>query len=386
MPQNPYSVTAVSPPTDGSQQTGVGPTAALSKDPYSLQQLRYPLEGIGTNDVPHYVVFNINLPESSKYLKNSNQAVANANIASVQNYNTLQSQGGVYAPVTTGQNLGGAILLTSGVTAIQSGGKAAAVAAAGGALGGTLLTTLNLKPKLVRIKQSIAIYMPDTIATQYTHTWGGVSATDAGGNIGKYAQIGGSFDDDKKIAKDLASTLSNNLFTHNPNKSFNAAQSGELGADLLSASGGVGPGFTDLTLKSIGAAVNPHVEMLFKQTENRQFQFDFHFIPRSQQESVAIANIIKTFKSFAAPEVSSEAGGRYFIPPAQFDISFYFMQAENQSIARISTCALTNINVNYAGAGSWTTFNDGSPLRIDVQLTFQEMAVITRELIDKYGY
>lgn len=386
MPALPYTSQLVSTATHGAQSAGVGPTAALSQDPYSLSQIRYPLEGIGTNDVPHYVVFNINLPTSSKYLKNSGQTVPGANSASQQNYNTLQQQGGIYNPAGSGSNVASGILLSAGVTAFNEGLVPGTKAGVTGTAAAGLLTTLNLQPKLTRIKKSIAIYMPETVATTYSHEWNGASATDAGGNIGKYSQIGGSVQGAGKTALDVAETVGKNLFTSSPNKQFNSAQAAELGADLAGQGGLLGPGFTDLELKSLGKAVNPHVEMLFKQTQNRQYSFIFHFVPRSQQESVAIFNIIKTFKTFAAPEVSNEAGGRYFIPPGQFDISFFFMQAENPTIAKISTCALTQIGVNYSGAGSWTTFNDGSPLRIDLDLQFTEMDIIHRELIEKYGY
>jgi hypothetical protein len=382
-----YTSSLVSTPTQGAQSAGVGPTAVLNKDPYALSQARFPLEGIGKTDVPHYVVFNINLPTSSKYLKTNNpQIVAGANSASQQNYNTLSSQGGTYNPVGSGANVAGGEAIVTATTFLKSGLDAAAKAGVSGAVGAGVLSTLNLQPKLQRIKQSISIYMPETVVTTYSHDWGSINATDAGGNIGKYAQLGGSFKGALGSLKDIAETAGKNLFSNEPNKAFNTAQQGELGAQIAQDTGAVGAGFSDLYVKSMGKAVNPHVEMVFQKTQNRQYSFIFHFIPRSQQESVAIYNIIKTFKAFAAPEVSNESGGRYFIPPAQFDISFYFMQQENPSIAKISTCALTQITVNYSGAGTWTTFNDGSPLRIDLDLQFTEMDIIYRELIAEYGY
>ncbi len=387
MPAIPIVTQITTAPAVDALNQGIGPTAALSptQDPYSISQIRYPLEGIGTNDVPHYVVFNINLPTTSKYLKSIDQAQPGVLSASQQNYNTLQQQGGVYNPAGAGTSVVRAIEDSSAVTFFNDGLAPAAKATVGGVVTEGVLTTLQLQPKLTRIKRSVAIYMPETVATTYSHEWNGVSATEAGGNIGKYSQIGGNAGGTNPVL-DAFKTGGKNLFTSGPNKQFNSAQSAEIGSDIGTATGQLGPGFNELSLKSLGKAINPHIEMLYKQTQNRQYTFLFHFIPRSQQESIAIFNIIKTFKMYAAPEVSNEAGGRYFIPPAQFDISFYFMQAENQSIARISTCALTTIQVNYSGAGSWTTFNDGSPLRIDLELTFSETDILTRELLQQYGY
>jgi len=298
----------------------------------------------------------------------------------------LASQGGTYKPVTSDSQIA-AIGTLSGVDGFLKGGVGSGVEEGIGAtVGGSLLTTLSLSPKLQRIKESIAIYMPETVAMTYSHTWEGVSATEAGGDAGKYAQIGGSFKGAVNDLKDIGSTLYNNLFTNKQNKSFNSVQSAELAASLVSDTGAIGKDFGDLYLKGQNRAVNPHVEMLFRKTDNRQSSFIFHFVPRSQQEAQAIQNIIRVFKTYAAPEVSKEASGRYFIPPGQFDISFYFKGQENMNIARLSTCALTQISVNYSGVGTWTTFNDGQPLKIDLELQFSEMDVITRELLLQYGY
>jgi hypothetical protein len=62
------------------------------------------------------------------------------------------------------------------------------------------------------------------------------------------------------------------------------------------------------------------------------------------------------------------------------------MNQENTALARISTCVLTEIQVNYAQSGAWATFNDGMPVHINMTLAFKEVDIITRQLIEKYGY
>jgi hypothetical protein len=381
--------TAVLTPTTSAQQAGVGPTAALNKDPYAVSQLRYPLSGIATTEVPSYVVFYINLPTASKYLSAGGANVANANIASVQNYDTLSAQGGTFQPANlnlkTGAEVQGA--QAGALTALGSGGVQGLSNLVGttlkGAAGSGVVRTLDLRPKLTRIAQSIAIYMPETVTTTYQNNWKTTSAQDAAGSAAKYAQIAG--EDPKGVIGNALGVSGENIFSDSPSQ-YNSAQSAELAADTATQAGVVGEGFTDLTLRAQGRAINPHTEMLFQATDNRRYDFNFHFVPRSAEESVAIYNIIKTFKAFAAPEVSGDAGGRYFIPPGTFDIQFFFMGTENPAISKISTCALTTITVNYSGAGEWATFNDGAPLKIDLNLQFTETDIITRELITEYGY
>ena len=81
---------------------------------------------------------------------------------------------------------------------------------------------------------------------------------------------------------------------------------------------------------------------------------------------------------FAAPSINPNSRGRYFIVPAQFDIQFKFKQEENDFIAKISTCVLEAIDVNYAGAGQFASFTDGMPVDISMQLRFKEADIITR--------
>jgi hypothetical protein len=52
---------------------------------------------------------------------------------------------------------------------------------------------------------------------------------------------------------------------------------------------------------------------------------------------------------------------------------------------RIGKCVLTNIDVNYAPSGQYSTYSNGVPTEISVQLTFTETVVLTKEDI-KIGY
>jgi hypothetical protein len=387
----PISVTpslAATSPTQQTQSGGVGPQASLTggNDPYAVNQIRYPLSGLG-DEVPNYVVFYVNLPTSSKYIKKGGGAVKGKNnqSASTQNYDTLKAQGGTYLPVTNTAAIAAATELNTIATGVVKSPIAGLETIIPSALGAGIAETLSLRPKLTRIAQTVALYMPDTVATTYSHTWQTRDATDAYGDIARYAALGGSTGGVLKQVVDAFKT-GKNVFTNSGDKSFNTASSAELISQIAQDTGVVGAGFTDLQLKSKNRAINPHAEMIFRATANRQYNMAFDLIPRSQAESVAIYNIIKIFKGYAAPEVTPENGGRYFIPPALWDIKFYFKNAENPTIARVSTCALENIIVNYNGGSQFATFDDGAPVHINIQLTFTEVDIMTRQLIERYGY
>ena len=377
--------------------SGAGPLTSLDQSDYDFSTTRYPSEGLATADVPHYVVFNINLPTNSKYVSNTN-SVANAQSASQKNYDLASSangkfQGSVSQVATAG--LGGAAI--GGVSA-ATGGGGSIVGGGLSAAGVTLAASqIDLQPKLQRIKKAIAIYMPETIVSEYTHDWQAASMTEALGSAGQAAALGGSV---VNLAKSVGGASEQAIKSEGSDFSgfknvipatFNNAQGAETLGTLAQAAG-AGSDFTALALKGQNAAINPMVEMVFRGTGNRGYQFVFDFQPRSASEAATIQDIIKTFKMYAAAEINTKANkspggsGRYFIPPAQFDISFYFMNQENPNIARISTCALTQITVNYNQSGQFASFTDGHPVHINMILHFTEMDIITRELIENFGY
>lgn len=386
MPANPISSQPT--PTTTVSTDPVGPLAALESDPYSLEKLQYPIQGLGQNDVPHYVTFYINLPTQSKYIQNGAVATASGNSASTQNYDLLAKNGQVAVPITTSQGVA-AGALAGGIATLSGGGDLATgieqFLLAGAATG--VAQAISLRPKLQRIAKTISIYMPDTLVAQYDYSYEALSLTEAMGDLGKYAAIGGSFGGVGSTITDALKTTYNNLI-HGKSAAYNNARQAELAGTLAEKSGLVGGGFTDLALKSLGKAINPQVEMLFRGVGNRRFEFIFNFQARSQQEAVMVYDIIKTFKAYAAPEIASgsDASGRYFIPPAQWDIKFYFMNKENPAINKVSTCSLETVRVNYAGSGQWSTFDDGNPVHIELNLQFVETDIITRELITQFGY
>jgi hypothetical protein len=365
--------------------SGLGKLDSLYQNKYDISSVRYPLE-VGTNEVPHYVTFNINLPENSKYISKENTKVGNTKAQ--DNYDILNKIGGktnITAGSAAKAGLFGGLLATV-QTAFGSSPTGGIIGqAAGGALSNELGNVVTVKPKFNRIKKSISIYMPDTVISSQRHSYNSVSLTEALGKGGQYAALGeGAI----KLASDLAGSAASGVtgqgfkpvtFNKNP-------QGAELAGIVGETTGATGAGFTELALKAQNVAINPQAELIFKGTPQREYNFQFDFQPRSQKEAMAIQDIIKSFKMYAAPEISNESNGRYFIPPAQFDISFFFQNTENNTIAKISSCVLVNIVVNYSQQGSFSSFDDGHPVHISMMLDFMEVDIITRELIEAHGF
>lgn len=132
--------------------------------------------------------------------------------------------------------------------------------------------------------------------------------------------------------------------------------------------------------KLAGYPINPRVEVLFATRPQRQWMFEVFLAPRSQTESQTAKKIIDTLRYHAAPELGY--GGFYFIPPAEFDITFFRQGTENQYLPRINTCVLERIDIDYAPqSGVYSTFRDGSPVAIRLSLGFREIELLHKRRV-----
>lgn len=137
--------------------------------------------------------------------------------------------------------------------------------------------------------------------------------------------------------------------------------------------------------------INNHAEVIFNGVGFRDFTFNFRFTPESEDEALNVDNIIQAFKFYGAPEILTGTAGRYWIYPGEFDIQYFSNGKENLFLNKISTCALTNISVNYTAAGQWSAHRPhksglGSPsVCTDISLSFRELEIITkRRILQKY--
>jgi hypothetical protein len=106
-------------------------------------------------------------------------------------------------------------------------------------------------------------------------------------------------------------------------------------------------------------------------------------MPKNENESNAVYNIINKFKEHMHPELA--AGGAFFLYPSEFEIAYYHNNKENTYFNKIATCALTDMSVEYGGE-QLSSFKDGSPTEINLTLSFRELELITKETIRDRGY
>lgn len=133
-------------------------------------------------------------------------------------------------------------------------------------------------------------------------------------------------------------------------------------------------------------APNPRNEFLFDGVNNRSFNFQWKLIPKSAAEAIKLRFLLEKMKLYMYPELDQSTGGNFYLFPAMFDITFMHGAQENEWLYRTSTCALTNILINYTGAGQWIATNyNGAPVAWEVTMQFTEVEFLHRERFKNYN-
>lgn len=228
--------------------------------------------------------------------------------------------------------------------------------------------------KTHRSARCIRLYMPETLSWQYTNDWRDVEIS--GQPFSALAQgLAGATQLISSMAEGIQQSGTSGLLA-----SLQGATSRGTLAPLLEAGAAAVGVDQGLALSAIGIAVNPQVDVIYSSPHLRSFTFQFLFAPRTRKEAVMVADIIKTFKKEAAPEILGEGigVGRYFVPPSEFDIEF----SNVESMGKISSCVLENINVDYAPSGT-AFYKDGYPVYTQLVLQFKELEFMTKLHIEK---
>ena len=129
--------------------------------------------------------------------------------------------------------------------------------------------------------------------------------------------------------------------------------------------------------RATGQTLNSNLELLFDSVNLRTFPFNINFSPRTPDEAMTVKHIIRAFKSrMAAKKGTKEAGGQggiFLKAPDVFQLKYLHRGKEHPFLNSFKHCALTGMTVNYTGAGTFATYEDGTPVNMKMSLTFKEL-------------
>ena len=134
--------------------------------------------------------------------------------------------------------------------------------------------------------------------------------------------------------------------------------------------------------RSTGQILNNNLELLFAGVNLRSFPYSITFSPRSSTEAETVKQIIKHLKMSMAPkagEFNGTAAGIFIKSPDVFMLKYLKDGADHPFLNSFKMCALTGMTVSYTNAGTYTTYEDGTPVNIRMNLTFKELNPIYHE-------
>ena len=365
---------------------------------YNSDNRRYPSD-LGNSDKGHYMMFYVKVQERSiGQNPGLNNVLSRDQSGSSPNNGFFEAgksliKAGAEVFQNFGEKLDNSVSSTSQDADAQEGGfygkpsssvdiirksKSALAQGSKHLTESAILNRSNFFRTTKRTKDTIALYMPDTLTFDYKQSFSTTSVTKDMGALGGLVQAGASLKDQLKSNASGLQKLNN---------------MSPFGAELAKAGqGAVGLSgetlFTALTSAFGGAlAVNPQLEVIYQSPSFRNFRFQFMFYPRSEKEASDVLDIIDLFRYHQAPEIMTSSYGRYLIPPSEFDIKFYYNGVENTNIHSIGNCVLTDVALDFAPNGyqSYETLSNkpqkgktGMPVAIRMDLSFQETEIQTK--------
>ena len=220
-----------------------------------------------------------------------------------------------------------------------------------------------------RISDSVCIYTPgDAVKFAYQANYESL-ATGLAGLMASSMEAGKSMDLKEAITQGGGQMLERVL--------------GEAVVGIASALPGVGDirGAID---KSMGRALNPFNEQVFRSVPFREFTFPFVFAPKNRKEMESVHKIIKLFRFHMLPEFSNKTKGA-FLSPSEFQITYMYRNKENKYIPHISRCVMKSMDVDYSTEGTFHTFREddkgAAPITTTINCVFAETEIMTKEMI-----
>jgi hypothetical protein len=227
------------------------------------------------------------------------------------------------------------------------------------------------------IKNTIYLPIPQQLSSNTSVSWGdsNLSPLDAFGVVATTDILNKGFKGVADVYKAIENTP--DLFNDaNLQKAVVAAISGEI----VGAAGGNVSG-SQLVSRATGQVFNPNLELLFEGVNLRTFPFSFELFPRNRKEGQEVMNIIRTLKTSMTARKKANKGqkGLFIGAPDVFQLTYMKGNSPHPFLNTFLPMALTSFNIVYTGSNTYSTFYDGTPTHMRMELTFKELSPVYSE-------
>ena len=223
---------------------------------------------------------------------------------------------------------------------------------------------------------AVAIYMPQSVKVGYTQNYDSDTET---GLAGVAEATGVAVGDAEGAAAKFEAAMQGIV-------GGVATQAKEILGEFVSLAGMGDP--VRFAAKRAGVAVNPRNEAFYSAPSQRTFSFEFDFWPRNPKEAQAVEDIITIFKYNSSPGFADKTQQSVFTVPNYWKISYMYNNGENPHLNKIGACYCTDVQVDYAPDGQFTTFDGelseggGVPVHTKLTVSMLEDRIITKQDIE----
>lgn len=135
--------------------------------------------------------------------------------------------------------------------------------------------------------------------------------------------------------------------------------------------------------RTTGAVFNENVELLFRGINLRDaFTFTFEITPRFKTEAEQVRQMILFLKREMAAKKGNKSGaaaGLFLTAPSVFRIHYMSGKNPHPYLNQFKICAMPGLSVNYSGSNTYATYSDGTPVHMQLRLSFRELTPIYDE-------
>jgi len=257
----------------------------------------------------------------------------------------------------------------------------------------------SLATKSVQNTGTIILQIPSDIKDGNSANYGdskmntltGAAAGAISGGMKAGAELVKALGNEKSFAdagNQIKEDIGANLTPGETSALLSAAQQGLTAKATSAAMGifGANVSTEQLLARQSGQIFNPNLELLFNGPTLRSFSFSFKMTPRSAQEARQCKLIIRSFKQNMAPKTGGDTigGSAVFMKtPNLFELRYRKGNSDHPFLNKFKQCFLTNCAVNYTGEGVYATYDDATPISMQLDLTFKEIEPIYFDDYDK---
>ena len=158
---------------------------------------------------------------------------------------------------------------------------------------------------------------------------------------------------------------------------FNRFEAPNMSGGLANIAEAMGVPGAKMVSGAMRKSANPQKEKFYTAPNFRTHSFNWEFAPHDASEAQALDDIIKFLTKQSYPE---RDGPTRFIYPSEFRITHVVNTAgEFEGFNKYAKTVLTDISVNYSGAGVAQSFSGGGAAFVNLQTTFTETNLLHKD-------